>query len=196
MHGRVHPSVGCGHAYSHEFRDLSQFIRDQHLEDHPLFNQLRRLHLYPSKRTTLRHRQSLQQRGSYRRYARQGNNRASVLVGADALSLALFRSIFLKAAAAELNALLFRAQLGCGEPFPRFFSPSQITRTEDRLGLSRKRGSTTAYQALLPANIIKRWNYLNQNYPYGVADVPVEETIDIDEAGIFVETANRPESGG
>ena len=188
---KPHPSIGGGHAYGQEFRDLAQHISGMGLENYPLFHVLRQLHLYPSRRTTARWRARLQERGNYRRFVRQGNHRASVLVGIDALNLVVYRSIFPKATAAELNAFLFRAQLARGENYPRFFSPSQITRAEDRLGLSRKRGSTTAYQALLPINLIRQWNYKNQNYPHGVADIPIEDMIDLDEAAVYVETANR-----
>ena len=35
------------------------------------------------------------------------------------------------------------------------------------------------------------WVYWNRDYPAGVRNIPREEWIDLDEAGIFVETANR-----
>ena len=105
--------------------------------------------------------------------------------------LAYWRSIWPKSTHAEMNTLLFNSQLARGEPNPRFFSPSQLSRAEDRLGLSAKRASTTAYQALLPRNITKRWIYWNCNYPAGIADIPKDDWIDYDEAAIFVETANR-----
>ena len=78
------------------------------------------------------------------------------------------------------------------EPNPRFFHPSHITRAEDILGLSNKRGSTTGYQALLPRVLALRWMYWHMPYPFGIANIPNDDWIDIDEAGIFVETANRP----
>jgi transposase len=73
----------------------------------------------------------------------------------------------------------------------RLYSPSQITRAEAKMGLSRKAGSTTAMQAKLPRNIMKRWQFWNTNYPYGIADIARENLIDVDEAGIFLETCNR-----
>jgi hypothetical protein len=73
----------------------------------------------------------------------------------------------------------------------RLYHPSQITRVKEKLGLSRKAGSTTAMQALLPRNIMKRWQYWHMNYPYGIADILREDIIDLDEAGIFLETCNR-----
>lgn len=79
---------------------------------------------------------------------------------------------------------------------PRFFSPSQISKAEDRLGLSRKRGSTTAKQAGLPINVAKRWIFWNQPYPLGIADIPASDTLDLDEAGIHKEDADRRHGKG
>ena len=126
-----------------------------------------------------------------RRFEKQGNNRATVLRGIDLYNLALWRTVWPKSTHAELNALLFNAQVACGEPNPRFFCPSQLSCAEDRLGLSSKRGSTTAYQALLACNLVRRWVYWNLDYPAEICNIPKQDWIDLDEAGIFVETANR-----
>ena len=57
--------------------------------------------------------------------------------------------------------------------------------------MTRKAGSTTAHQAYLPINILKRWAYWNLPYPFGIADIRVEDLIDLDECGLFVETADK-----
>ena len=60
------------------------------------------------------------------------------------------------------------------------------------IGLSRKKGSTTAHQAYYPHNIRKRWEYWNYPYPLGIADIGRSQIIDLDECGVFMEThANR-----
>ena len=46
------------------------------------------------------------------------------------------------------------------------------------------------YQALLSVNVTKPHNYWNSPYPEGISDIPKQDWIDIDECGIFVETAN------
>ena len=94
-----------------------------------------------------------------------------------------------KAKHAEINAFLFRANFG--DPQFRFYSHLQLSRAEKTLNLTRKKGSTTAYQAFLPINIMKRWRYWNLPYPLGIADVRRDDIIDIDEAGVFLETADR-----
>ena len=110
--------------------------------------------------------------------------------GRDLFFVAFYRVLYPTATAAEINAFLFTA-IHANDPFPRFYHPSQITRAEDRLGFSRKRGSTTAQQALLAINLAKRDTYWFKDYQGGVADIRREDLIDIDEAGIFLETAAR-----
>ena len=83
--------------------------------------------------------------GHLRRFEKQGNNRATVLRGIDLFNLAFWRTVWPKSTHAELNALLFNAQTARGADNPRFFSPSQLSKAKDRLGLSAKPGSTTAY---------------------------------------------------
>ena len=109
--------------------------------------------------------------------------------GHDLLLLALYRITFPKATAAEINAFLYRANYG-SMTF-RFYSPSQISETEKWIGLTRKKGSTTAYQALLPVNKHKRWAYWNLPYPYGIADIRRQDIIDLDECGVEVQSADR-----
>lgn len=53
------------------------------------------------------------------------------------------------------------------------------------------KGSTTAYQALTPYNVRRREIFWNLPLPLGIRDVPVESIIDVDEASVAVEKANR-----
>ena len=74
----------------------------------------------------------------------------------------------------------------------QFYSHSQICKAEQTLCLSKKRGSTTAYKALLlPINVHKRWCYWNLPFPGGIANIRRTDMIDLDEFGVFVQTANR-----
>jgi len=73
----------------------------------------------------------------------------------------------------------------------RFYQPAQICKAEDILGLSTKCASTTARQALLPINIQLRFNYWYLPCPVGIANIPRSRLLDIDEAALFVELANR-----
>ena len=53
------------------------------------------------------------------------------------------------------------------------------------------RGATTAYQALLLRNLARRHIYWNYPQPFGISDVTAEDSIDLDEAAVYVETTNR-----
>jgi hypothetical protein len=185
-----HPSLGVGHAYSHEFRQAVQYARNTGQTHTPVIQDLRTQRLWPSHRTERRHRQRYQRYGHLRRFVRQGNARATVLRGHDGFLLCYYRALYPTCSRAELIAFLWNAHGRHLQP-PRFFDPSQITRAEDRFGLSRKRGSTTARQALLPINVAKRGIFWTEPYPHGIADTEIEEMVDIDECGLFVETAAR-----
>ena len=186
-----HPSGGNGYSYSHEFRQFNMFAVQTGHEDDPLMEQAHQLRLVPSTRTNRRHRrQLLHLRGHLRPYVRQGNKRATVLRGHACFLLAFWHCLHPKTTAAETNAFLWNVH-GRFQPTPHLYSPSQITEAEDRLGLSRKRASTTARQALDPRNVLKRQIFWTFPYPFGITDIHIDDYIDLDEAGVFVETATR-----
>jgi hypothetical protein len=185
-----HPSAGGrGDGYSQDMRDLIMAVNNVGVSNHPIFAQLRAMHVFPSKSTERRHVNLQNTLGHTRPCRRTGNDRATVLRDQDLLLLALYRITFPKATAAEINAFLFRANYG-NVRF-RFYSPSQISEAEKWIGLTRKKGSTTAYQALLPINKLKRWAFWNLPYPYGIADIRRQDMIDLDECGVELQTADR-----
>ena len=100
--------------------------------------------------------------------------------------LTLFRILWPRGTHHEANIWLFHSN-----GMTRFYQPSQICKAEDSLGLSTKRASTTARQAMLPMNLQLRFNYWYLPSPYGIADCPRVRTIDLDEAALFVELALR-----
>ena len=179
-----HPSECRSFAYSHPIRQASIEVVNQDMDIEPSINHLRDQSLWPSTRSNRRWSQQLIQTGTLRRKKTTGNNHATVLRGEDLLHLAMYRAAYPKATAAEIIAFLHNTT-------GRFYHPSQISKAEDRLGLSRKKGSTTARQALIPLNILRRSIFWHMDYPFGIADVAMADQIDIDEAGIFLETANR-----
>jgi hypothetical protein len=40
-------------------------------------------------------------------------------------------------------------------------------------------------------NVLKRFQFWRVNYPYGIFDINIEDLIDLDEAGFFLESVNR-----
>ena len=103
--------------------------------------------------------------------------------------LALYRFSLPKATQAEVSAFL--AIMNGHDSMYVSYSPSQITRAEDVLNLTRKRGSTSAFQAYDPFNLQWRDNYLNMPYIYGMAHIKARDIIDIDEAGLELVSSNR-----
>ena len=54
----------------------------------------------------------------------------------------------------------------------RLYSRQGISQAEIKLELTKKVGSTAAYQVLTTVNMLKWQMFWNQNYPLGVANVP------------------------
>jgi len=179
-----HPSLGRGNAYSHDLRLFVMRAYDLGQGNAPILAQLRNSRLLPQRSTVNRWRNRRLTLGHLRRFRRQGNRYATVLRGRSLFNLAYYRILYPKATAAELNVFLFYAT-------GRLYNPSQITRAEQRLGLSRKRGSTTARQANHPRNLQWRHNYWTLPYPFGMVGIRRDDIIDLDECGVFVESCNR-----
>ena len=147
---------------------------------------LRQTHVYPSSWTQTRWEALNNDMGHVRPCRRTGNKFRENFAGQDLVFLALYRMLFPKCTHAEINAFLYRSNLG--NPLFQFYSPSQICRAEALIDLTRKKGSTTAYQALLPRNLMKRFQYWNYAFPVRIADISRSQIIDLDECGVFVET--------
>lgn len=167
---------------------------DRHLYLPPdvrnLLNQLQQQHLLPNNDTIRRWRRQEEELGHFRACVRNGNgSHGPRLRGVDLILLAIFRSVYPKSTAAEVNAFLYEANYG-NVNF-RFYTNSQITEAEQFIGLTRKKGSTTAYQAYLEVNLRKRWVYWNLPYPLGIANHSASLIIDLDECGIFLESTDR-----
>ena len=184
-----HPSNKIGDPYSQDFRayildlvGVGNFNQDAIREalNNPLF---------PSKASISRWRKQQREVGHFRPYKRNGNIKREVLRGHDLILLSLYRTAIPKATHAEVNAFLYRANFG--DPNFRFYHHSQLSKAEALLGFSRKKGSTTAWQAFLPRNIQKRWDYWHLPYPFGIANIRRADIIDLDECGVFLEKSDR-----
>ena len=184
-----HPSgPGHGDGYSRDLRKLALFMKDEDMEN-PMTAQLHEYRVYPVQRTVDRWSRKVVLFGHARQCHRTGNYRATVFHNHDLFLLALYRLAFPKAMASEINAFLYNADYS--SLVFRFYSAPQITYAEQRIGLTRKTGSTTAYQAFLPINKQKRWMFWNLPYPLGIADIRRQDMIDLDECGIEPSTADR-----
>ena len=153
-----HPSLCLGNAYSQDMRSLVLFIANNLNVEDPyvlaMLALLRHEHVYPSSFSERRWIGLEQQLGHARPCKRTGNSDAEHLKGQDLVFLALYRVFYHKATIAEINAFLHRINIR--NPFWHFYYPSQICRAEALIGLTRKKGSTTAHQADYPHNLRKR----------------------------------------
>jgi hypothetical protein len=140
----------------------------------------------PHPRTERRHRALLAATGSVVPLRHTGNEFATMLRGRDAYLLALYRTAHPKSRADEVIAYLMNNQL-----VPRLISRKVLSAAETRLGMSTKRGSTSAYQADLPINVLRHENYFSQPPPLGINGFPRLRIVDIDESGWYLESACR-----
>lgn len=145
---------------------------------------------FPCKETVQKWANRMRTFGHSRAFVKQGNNRSTVVRGEALIRLSMWKRMYPRATAHETNAFLWNSSPNLhGQR--RFYSQSQITHAEDKLGLSLKVSATTARQAMLPINILKRRNFWNLPYPFGIANIARQDLIDLDEAAVFLETVNR-----
>ena len=119
-------------------------------------------------------------------FASTGNKCTRKLSGIYMYLLVLYRRTHPKCTLDEMRAFLYRALAP-----PILFSRSEICVAEINLNFSRKRGSTTAFQASLQHNLDRRRLYWGMPPPIGVNGVNRLRFIDSDECAFFVQICNR-----
>ena len=145
-----HPSGGRGFAYSQDMRQLVIHLNTAGHNNNPIITQARSQHVMPSHSSLIRWIRLIQANGRCRPCRRTGNKRAKILHDHNIVFPALYRIVFPKSSATQINAFLFRVNYGSA--LFRFYTDSQIHDADIRIGMTRKCGSTTAYQAYLPVN--------------------------------------------
>lgn len=188
----VNPSEQRSFSYSQDMRRLAISLRLQGLDgnDNVTLNNLRQNNLYPKVSTVDKWMLLYNQFGHSRPFRRTGNRRAQREIrGRNLVLLALYRAALPKATIAEVNAFLF--VMNTDDPNNEIHSYSQICRGEKSILISRKRSSTTAFQAMLPINIERRNNFWSLPYPHGIVGIHPNDMIDIDEAGVYPSETNR-----
>ena len=100
-----------------------------------------------------------------------GNVRENAIPGRYILEVALYRAIWPKATADEVRAHVFRTV----EP-AKVLSRRQVHTIEsENLGLTSKRGSTTAFNAFLPINLNKRHLFWTTLYDWPFPSIHVTD---------------------
>ena len=187
-----HPLRKSGDPYSQDMRELVVATIQDGRGNDPFVHEYRHQRKWSSKSTSWQWIQQNHRLGHHRAMRRTGNRQAMREVnGFDLFMLCLYRAAFPRATHAEINAFLFQVNHLHNLNF-RFFSGSQLSRAERSVWLTTKRSSASAYQAFLPANILKRWCFWNLPYPFGIANIPARDLVDVDECGVTLEgSVNR-----
>ena len=150
---------------------------------------LRSQHCVPSQRSMLRWVDKNDQ-DNFQLFRRSGNKWSErEILGNDLLLLLLYRISLQYVTPAEVSTFL--VVMNEHDPIYVPYSSSQISRAEDVLNLTRKRGCATAFQAYDPLNLQWRDNYWNILYPYDMVDIEARDIIDSDEARLQVVSSNR-----
>ena len=130
--------------------------------------------------------------GSLRRWSKRevpyrmtGNKQTQAMNGHHRLLLALFKKVYPHAK--SNHCATFIAIHSCDGAV---FTDSQISTALRDMKMTRKKASTTAYQAFTPNNLRKRAMYWYCPLPAGIADVETRDMIDADEFAIEVRDAN------
>ena len=142
----IHPSLSTGNAYSWDTRQVAVQCYDNDDIDSSVISSLRSYHSFPSHWSVVRWVDGLNDLGNFRPFRRLGNKRVErEIMGNDFVLLVLYRVSLPKATQVEGSA--FRVVMNGHDPMYVLYSPSRITRSEDVLNLTRKRGNTASFQA-------------------------------------------------
>jgi hypothetical protein len=117
-------------------------------------------------------------------YEINGGKERTKLVGRDQLLMSIYLVAYPDALQDEIAA--FIANNG-GD----LYSRSTISRRLKELKYSRKVASVEAYQAFLPANLLKKERFFAMPPPLGVNGLERRSLVDADECAIFLEKVNR-----
>eukprot|EP00536_Pseudo-nitzschia_multiseries_P008717 jgi/Psemu1/21206/gm1.21206_g len=174
-----------GNGYSEDMRKEHTLV--QYGELGRLINNIE---LLPAARTARRYKRRVRELGRNVRFRHSGNKQRDDIIELPMLLLGVYRKIHPKATRYECLAFLWRSY-GSYLPVPQPYSLKNVSEAENAIGINRKKGSTTANQAFTFQNLYKRFRYWTMDYPFGIADICRDDMIDVDEAGIKLEHANK-----
>ena len=190
-----HPSRG-GRPYSQDLREMVMSVYMingggvaglQALASEE-FENLRQHKKFPCMSTCRRYIHQFHDEGNILAKLHTGNKFAKREIhGFDLFNLVLYRIAFPKAIGMEVRAFIKNRN----PQLEKEHSASQLSRAEKRLELSLKVGSTTSKEAYKAINLLKREDYWFRNYPFGIADIPLESIIDLDEAKFKLTSQDR-----
>ena len=114
-------------------------------------------------------------------YRQTGGKREQQMSGHHLYLLVLFKKIFPQASASQCAVFV-----ACHSADNRVFTNREISAALKRLHFTRKKGSTTAYEAFSPTNLKRHFQFWNYSFLAGVVGVRRRDLIDIDECSFCV----------
>ena len=135
----THPSLCKGNAYSQDTRQVAVQCLENGDDESSVVSSLRSQHYFPSHRLVLQWVDRFENQGSFQPYQHSGNKRATrEILSKYLVLLVLYRVSLPKTIQAEIS--VFLAVTNGHDPMYQPYSLSQITRADDMLNLTRKRG--------------------------------------------------------
>ena len=118
-------------------------------------------------------------------YAMTGNKKRRGMPGHHRFLLAVFKKVYPQASNGACAVYI-----ACHSDDNRVFTDNEITRALKDMNMTRKKASTTAYQAFTPRNLQLHYVFWNHAFPSGIRGVLRKDMLDIDECALEVKTAN------
>jgi hypothetical protein len=118
-----------------------------------------------------------------------GNKTSSTLVGEDQLLMVFLLFAYPAAQEDEIAAFIY-------DSGGKIYERSQISKRLKELKMTKKKGSTEAYQAFTERNILKCRRFWSHPPPLGVVGIPRSRLIDVDECGFDISQTNRTSGHG
>ena len=115
-----------------------------------------------------------------------GGKREQQVSGHHLFLLVLFKKIFPQASASQCAVFV-----ACHSADNRVFTDREISKALKGLNFTRKKASTTAYEAFSPRNLKRHFQFWNYSFPAGVVGVRRRDLIDIDECSFCVGDSNQ-----
>ena len=165
-----HPSRGGSRGYptSERQRLLDLWKKDEALVPQSMLSSLKRWdeRLYPHEMT--------------------GGKATTAMRGHHRFLLAFFKKFYPQARASHCSVFI-----ALHSSDNRVFTDNEISKALSDMGMTRKRASTTAYQAFTPKNLRRHDMFWNRPFPGGIANVERRDLLDADEMAIEVKDASE-----
>lgn len=114
-----------------------------------------------------------------------GNKAKRGMSGHHRFLLALFKKVYPHATNNQCAVFI-----ACHSHDNAVFTKRVISEALKDMGMTRKRASTTAYQAFTPENLELHHRFWHFSFPAGIQGVPRKDLIDVDEMAIELKDAN------